>query len=156
MIRHAIIQYFQLFSDPERLALLGEVLEETIRKNFPGCTKLVGLESRGFLMGMAVASRLGVGFVPIRKKGKLPGQVVRQEYTLEYGTDIVEIEKCSLTASDKVVLIDDLIATGGTMKAAVKLIGSTDSSLLGALCLIEIDFLKGKEGIDNFVSLIHV
>jgi adenine phosphoribosyltransferase len=119
---------------------------------------------------MAVASRLGVGFVPIRKKGKLPGEVVRQEYTLEYGTDIVEIEKCSLTASgsysrwsfdelffsDKVVLIDDLIATGGTMKAAVKLIGSTEASLLGALCLIEIDFLKGKEGIDNFVSLIHV
>ena len=101
-------------------------------------------------LGMAVAHRLKVGFVPIRKKGKLPGELYRTEYSLEYGTDCVEIEKSALTPSDHVVIIDDLLATGGTMKAAQKLVGLTPANLLGCLALIEIDALKGSQGIQNF------
>jgi len=146
-----------IFSDPEQMENLADILEVTIKEKFAGCTKLVGLESRGFLMGMAVAHRLKVGFVPIRKKGKLPGKTFRQEYTLEYGTDCVELESASVNKNDKIVIIDDLIATGGTMKAAVKLVEQTGATLLGTFCLIEIDFLEGKKGIDvPFVSLIHV
>ena len=110
-------------------------------------------------LGMAVAHRLKVGFVPIRKKGKLPGATLRQEYTLEYGTDCVELEVAAVAASDSIVIIDDLIATGGTMKAAVELVNQTGAKLIGTFCLIEIDFLDGKKGIPNhvpFVSLIHV
>merc|ERR1711935_803636 len=121
-----------LFNSPRLLTLLGDVLEEAIKTNFPKCTKLVGLESRGFLMGMAVASRLNVGFVPTRKRGKLPGATFCQEYALEYGTDCVELEKNALDAGD------DLIATGGTLGAAESLIAQTEAKLLGSLCLIEI------------------
>ena len=117
---------------------------------------ILGLRLTVFL-GMAVAHKLNVGFVPIRKKGKLPGKVLRQEYTLEYGTDIVEMEVDSVTEGDKIVIIDDLIATGGTMKAAEKLVSQTKGTLLGCFCLIEIDFFNGKKDINApFVSLIHV
>jgi len=105
---------------------------------------------------MAVAPRLKVGFVPIRKRGKLPGDVYRTEYSLEYGTDCIELEKSSLSAKDHVVIIDDLLATGGTMKAAQELINLTPANLIGCLALIEIDALKGAVGIENFLSLIHV
>ena len=104
---------------------------------------------------MAVVHRLKVGFVPIRKKGKLPGNVFKQEYTLEYGTDTVEIEEKSLTKNDSIVIIDDLLATGGTMKAAIKLVEQTEAKLLGTFALIEIDFLNGAKDLENFVSLIH-
>ena len=105
---------------------------------------------------MAVAHRLNVGFVPIRKKGKLPGEVYQTTYSLEYGTDCVELEKTSLDKNDKVVIVDDLLATGGTMKAAQKLIEQTSAQLIGCFALIEIDALKGNDSIQNFVSLIHV
>jgi len=105
---------------------------------------------------MAVAPRLKVGFVPIRKKGKLPGKVFQTSYSLEYGQDTVEIEQCSLAPGDKVVIIDDLLATGGTMKAAIKLISSSPATLIGSFALLEIDALRGSEGIENFVSLIHI
>ena len=105
---------------------------------------------------MAVAHRLNVGFVPIRKKGKLPGEVYQTTYSLEYGTDCVELEKNSLNKNDKVVIVDDLLATGGTMKAAQKLIDQTPAQLIGCFALIEIDALKGNDSIQNFVSLIHV
>ena len=107
------------------------------------------------ILGMVVAPRLKIGFVPIRKRGKLPGELFRTEYALEYGTDCIELEKSALGPSDSVVIIDDLLATGGTMKAAVRLINLTPSKLLGCLALIEIDFLKGAKDIENFVSLIH-
>ena len=85
---------------------------------------------------MAVAHRLNVGFVPIRKKGKLPGEVYQTTYSLEYGTDCVELEKSALAATDKVLIVDDLLATGGTMKAAQRLIGQTPADLIGCFARV--------------------
>ncbi|MGB5092546.1 MAG: adenine phosphoribosyltransferase [Parvibaculum sp.] len=106
---------------------------------------VAGIEARGFILGGAVAHQLGLGFVPVRKKGKLPHLVISEEYALEYGTDTVEIHKDAVSHGDKVLLIDDLIATGGTAAAAVKLIGRAGANVTGASFVIELPELGGRQ-----------
>lgn len=110
-----------------------------------GLTAVVGVESRGFIFGAPLADRLGVGFVPVRKPGKLPADTIQEEYELEYGTDALEIHRDALTASDRVVIIDDLLATGGTLAASVKLVRALGAEVAEVACLIELTFLGGRD-----------
>jgi adenine phosphoribosyltransferase len=106
---------------------------------------VAGIESRGFIIGGILARDLGVGFIPIRKKGKLPGKVITQEYELEYGTDILEIHEDALEKGDKVLLVDDLIATGGSCKAACDLIEKVGGEIVECAFIVDLPDLKGKE-----------
>ncbi|CCG06762.1 adenine phosphoribosyltransferase [Pararhodospirillum photometricum] len=106
---------------------------------------LAGIESRGFLVAAPLALKLGLGFVMVRKKGKLPGKTVRHEYALEYGTDTVEIQEGAIEPGQRVVILDDLLATGGTLNAAADLLTKVGANVVGAACLIELTFLKGRE-----------
>jgi adenine phosphoribosyltransferase len=115
-----------------------------------GITKVVGIESRGFIFGNALALKLGVGFVPIRKPGKLPAETVSESYELEYGTDTIEIHKDALAPGDKVLLHDDLLATGGTIEAAAKLIEKLGAQVCQISFLIELSFLKGRDKISGY------
>lgn len=113
-------------------------------------TKVVGIESRGFIFGAVLASKLGVGFVPIRKPGKLPAETLEESYSLEYGTDKIEIHKDALSAGDKVLLHDDLLATGGTMEAACKLVEKLGAEVVQISFLIELTFLNGREKLRKY------
>lgn len=106
---------------------------------------IAGIESRGFIIGTALALNLGVGFIPIRKPGKLPYKTVRKEYSLEYGKDAVEIHTDAVKKGQRVLLVDDVIATGGTAKAAAELIRDLGADLAGIAFLVELSFLKGAE-----------
>jgi len=110
--------------------------------------KIVGIDARGFVFGSAVAYELGVGFVPIRKRGKLPYRTEIAKYSLEYGEAEVEMHTDALTAGERVVLIDDLLATGGTSSAAVMLIQKAGGQLLEAQFLIELEFLEGRKQLE--------
>lgn len=111
--------------------------------------KIVGIDARGFIFGAAVAHELGIGFVPIRKKGKLPWQTHAVSYKLEYGEGEVEVHKDAVAAGDKVLMVDDLLATGGTAGAAIHLLQNLEADLIGASFLIELGFLKGRENLDG-------
>ena len=106
--------------------------------------KVVGVESRGFILGGALADRLGAGFVPVRKPGKLPAKTLRQEYALEYGTDAIELHADAITRGERVLMHDDLLATGGTMAAACRLVESLGGEIVGLSFLIELLFLNGR------------
>ena len=113
-------------------------------------TKVVGIESRGFLFGMMLAEKLGVGFVPIRKPGKLPAETESVEYELEYGTDKIEIHKDAINQGDKILLHDDLLATGGTAEAACKLIEKLGGEVVQVSFIVELSFLNGREHIKKY------
>ena len=106
--------------------------------------KVVGIDARGFIFASAVADRLGVGFVPVRKKGKLPWKTRQTAYALEYGEAIVELHEDAVKPGESVLLVDDLLATGGTAGAAVKLLDELGANLLGISVLIELSFLQGR------------
>ena len=107
-------------------------------------TAIVGIESRGFIFGAPLAARLGVGFVPVRKEGKLPHAAHAEEYTLEYDASTLEIHRDALSAADRVLVVDDLLATGGTARAAARLIAMTGASVAGLAFLIELGELDGR------------
>ncbi|MCK5944820.1 MAG: adenine phosphoribosyltransferase [Planctomycetes bacterium] len=107
--------------------------------------KVAAIESRGFLFGVPLAMKLGVGFVPIRKPGKLPWRTNRVEYVLEYGTDAVEIHEDAVQQGERVLLVDDLLATGGTMAAAVQLVEACGGTVAACAFVIELAFLKGRQ-----------
>ena len=109
---------------------------------------LAGIESRGFLVAAPLALKLGLGFVMVRKKGKLPGTVVPHEYSLEYGTDTIEIQHDAVEPGQRVVILDDLLATGGTLAAATKLFRGVGADVVGTACIIELTFLKGRDKLD--------
>ncbi len=109
---------------------------------------LAGIESRGFLVAAPLALKLGCGFIMVRKAGKLPGPTVPYTYQLEYGTDTVEVQADAVAPGQRVVIIDDLLATGGTMLAASELLRQVGADVRGAACLIELTFLKGRDKID--------
>ena len=106
--------------------------------------KVAGIEARGFILGAPLAYMLGVGFVPIRKKGKLPAETVSQEYSLEYGTDVIEIHKDAITEGDRVLLVDDLIATGGTAEAAIALIQVLGGEIVECSFVVDLPELGGR------------
>ncbi len=109
---------------------------------------LAGIESRGFLVAAPLALKLSCGFVMLRKKGKLPGKTVSHEYDLEYGTDTIEIQQDAITPGQRVVVVDDLLATGGTMAASIKLLRKIGAEVTGAAFIIELNFLKGRSKLD--------
>ena len=107
--------------------------------------QVVGIESRGFILGAAIAATLGCGFVPIRKPGKLPAATYQESYHLEYGTDSLEIHQDACGQNQRVLIVDDVLATGGTARAAIDLVKKTGAKLIGAAFLIELDLLKGRD-----------
>ena len=131
-----------LFKDPDILRELSDILREMYQDK--GITKVVGIESRGFIMGPLMASQLNAGFVPIRKPGKLPAAVYEESYQKEYGTDAIQIHRDAISADDIVLLHDDLLATGGTMAAAVRLIRKFNPVNIYVNFLIELEDLKGR------------
>lgn len=113
-------------------------------------TKVAGIESRGFILGGLLAQKLHAGFVPIRKPGKLPAETISESYSLEYGTDSIEIHKDAIQKDDKVLLHDDLLATGGTMEAACKLVERLGGEVVQISFLIELTFLNGREKLKKY------
>jgi adenine phosphoribosyltransferase len=112
--------------------------------------KIVGIESRGFIFGAAIAHKWRIGFVPVRKAGKLPAETIREEYELEYGTDSLEIHKDAISAGENVLLIDDLLATGGTAAATTRLIQQLGANIAGIVFLIELTFLNGRDKLADY------
>ncbi len=111
---------------------------------------IIGPESRGFIFGAPVAYALNKGFVPIRKKGKLPYKTISVEYQLEYGTDVLEIHQDAIRPGQKVVIIDDLLATGGTMESNIRLVEKLGGEVAGLVFFIELEFLKGRERLEGY------
>lgn len=145
-----------LFKDITPLLLSPEALKQSIEAlaqpyRHSGITAVAGIESRGFIFGACVAQLLGCGFVPIRKPGKLPWTTRRNEYVLEYGTDALEIHDDALTGADRVIVVDDVLATGGTAAAAAGLVRALGASLVGVATVMELTFLEPRkklQGID--------
>lgn len=111
---------------------------------------VIGTESRGFIFGAPIAYQMGKGFVPIRKKGKLPYKTVKEEYQLEYGTDVIEIHEDAVKPGQKVLVVDDLLATGGTTEANVRLIKKLGGEIAGIVYLIELEFLNGRDRLKGY------
>lgn len=118
--------------------------------------KVVGLEARGFILGGAIAHQLSVGFVPIRKKGKLPGAVISEEYTLEYGEAIVEIHDDAIQPGEKILVVDDLLATGGTAAAGIKLIERLGGEIISCAFIIDLPDLGGRKLLENLGMDVHI
>jgi adenine phosphoribosyltransferase len=134
-----------LLAHPEAWRATVERLAEAVRPQRPDL--LVGIESRGFLVAAPLAYALGSGFAMVRKKGKLPGKTVRFTYDLEYGSDTIEIQEDAISPGQRVIVVDDLIATGGTTEAAIKLVTQQGGAVVGAACIIELSFLNGRSRI---------
>ena len=117
--------------------------------------KVIGLEARGFILGGAIAHQLSKGFVPIRKKGKLPGKVISQGYQLEYGEAVVEVHDDAIDAGEKILLVDDLLATGGTAKAGIRLIERLGGEIIGCAFIIDLPDLGGRKRIEALGMDVH-
>lgn len=132
-----------LLKDVPRFKFVIEALTEKCRQLKPDY--IAGIEARGFLLGPTIAYELGIGFVPIRKPGKLPYKVQKLEYALEYGTDCVEVHADAVEAGQRVVVIDDLLATGGTADAARRLMAAVGGEVVGIGFIVELEFLSGRK-----------
>jgi adenine phosphoribosyltransferase len=144
-----------LFRDITTLLKNGEALKFATEEMKKQCSSrkidvVVGIESRGFILGGIIARELGVGFVPVRKKGKLPREVVRAEYELEYGKDHIEMHKDGILSGQNVMIIDDLLATGGTAEAAVRLVESLGGKVVGLGFVMELSYLNGREKLKKY------
>lgn len=139
-----------LLGDAASLVMTLDLLTSPWRDQ--GITVVAGIEARGFLLAPMVAERLGVGMVPLRKPGKLPWRTVAETYELEYGTDTLEVHEDAVTSSDRVLLIDDVLATGGTAGAAVRLLRRVGAEIVGCAFVIELGFLAGRGGLDTAVT----
>ena len=144
-----------LLSDPAGLRYSIDTLASKIEDWQP--EYIVGMESRGFIFGAALAYKLGIGFIPIRKPGKLPAAVWSVEYALEYGTDKLEIHQDAAPPGSRISIVDDLIATGGTAAATAKLVREIGGDLVGCAFLIELDALDGRSHLPDvpIISLVH-
>ncbi len=131
-----------LLAHPRAWQRTVEELAAAIRPQRPDL--LIGIESRGFLVAAPLAYALGSGFAMVRKMGKLPGRTVRYSYELEYGTDTIEVQEDAISPGQRVVIVDDLVATGGTMQAAIDLVRQRGGTVAGAACIIELAFLNGR------------
>jgi adenine phosphoribosyltransferase len=143
-----------LLADPGGLELAVELMARPFRDKQIGM--VVAAESRGFIFGTAIARELSTGFVPVRKPGKLPAAVRRHDYDLEYGTDALEIHADALSPGDKVLIVDDLLATGGTIAACCKLVRDLGANVRGVTILIELAALEGRQRLagENVVSVL--
>ncbi|MDQ7815943.1 MAG: adenine phosphoribosyltransferase [Melioribacteraceae bacterium] len=137
-----------LLKNPEALSLAAEELYKLAKNK--KITKVAGIESRGFILGGLLAQKLNAGFVPIRKPDKLPAETLSESYSLEYGTDSIEIHKDAIESGDIVLLHDDLLATGGTMEAAIKLIEKLGGKVAQISFLIELNFLNGRDKLKSY------
>ncbi|MFJ3305547.1 adenine phosphoribosyltransferase [Streptomyces sp. NPDC086549] len=135
-----------LLADPAAFTALTDALAEIAANT--RATKVVGLEARGFILGAPVAVRAGLGFIPVRKAGKLPGATLRQAYDLEYGSAEIEVHAEDLTSGDRVLIVDDVLATGGTAEAAIQLIHRAGAEVAGAAVLMELGFLDGRSRLE--------
>lgn len=137
-----------LLGHPE---VFSEVIDElAIAVSGYQIDKVAGIESRGFIFGTPLALKLGVGFIPIRKPGKLPADTIREEYTLEYGTNAIEMHSDALKPGDRVLVVDDLLATGGTACAAAKLIERGGGKVAAMAFVIELAFLEGRKKLEGY------
>jgi adenine phosphoribosyltransferase len=137
-----------LLRDPAGLALAVEFLAQPYRNQ--RVDLVAGAESRGFIFGTAVATALSVGFVPIRKPGRLPAETRSEEYALEYGTDTLEVHVDAITKGQRVLMVDDLLATGGTMAACCRLVEGLGGEIVGVAVLIELEFLRGRAQLERY------
>ena len=144
-----------LLRDPRGLAEVLDGLEKSV--NGEKIHRVAGIEARGFIFAPAVAQALGAGFIPIRKPNKLPAETESTEYALEYGTDKVEIHRDAVEPGENVLILDDLLATGGTAAAAAQLVEKVGGRVVGLRFVIELDFLKGREKLARYDvnSLLH-
>jgi len=142
-----------LIKNPEGLKLTIDILYEIFKDK--KIDYVAGIESRGFIFGMPLAYKLGCGFVPVRKPNKLPCEVISEEYDLEYGKDKIEIHKDSLKKGDRVLIVDDLLATGGTAAAAAKLISKL-ADVVGIAFAIELTDLKGREKLPKNIEIVSL
>jgi adenine phosphoribosyltransferase len=147
-----------LLAHPQGLTkIIQDFQTKFIELNIGAIDCVIGIESRGFILGAPLAMALGCSFVPVRKPKKLPSAVFRVEYALEYGTDTLEIHQDAIATGQKVIIIDDVIATGGTAVAAAKLVAQTGAELIGYGFLIELDFLDGRKALPEvpIISLVN-
>ncbi|MCL6735507.1 adenine phosphoribosyltransferase [Streptomyces neyagawaensis] len=136
-----------LLADPAAFTALTDALAEVTVRH--GATKIVGLEARGFILGAPAAVRAGVGFIPVRKAGKLPGATLSQAYELEYGSAEIEVHAEDLVVGDRVMVIDDVLATGGTAEASLQLIRRAGADVAGVAVLMELAFLAGRQRLES-------
>ncbi|KAI9795810.1 MAG: adenine phosphoribosyltransferase [Sarcosagium campestre] len=140
-----------IFSDPSAHAALLRALDLLIASKFTSTDRpdvIVGLESRGFLFGPSLALKLGVAFVPVRKKGKLPGLTLTESFRKEYGVDFFQIQQGAIKPGQRVLIVDDIIATGGSAAAAGSLVTQSSGIVAGYVFMLELDFLKGREKLE--------
>ncbi|MFK7758755.1 MAG: adenine phosphoribosyltransferase [Phycisphaerales bacterium] len=137
-----------LLADPGALALAVELMANPYRGK--EVDLVIGAESRGFIFGIAIAQALSAGFVPVRKPGKLPRAVHRAQYDLEYGSDTLEIHQDAISKGAKVIMVDDLLATGGTMEACCGMVGEMGAEIVGITVLIELAFLSGSKRLTKY------
>jgi adenine phosphoribosyltransferase len=150
------------FIDVTTLLKDGNAFRESIRKlldpfRSERIDRVVGVESRGFIFGAAAAYELGCGFVPVRKPGKLPAETYSESYELEYGVDTLEIHRDAIEPGQRVLVVDDLLATGGTAEAVLKMLGKFDCTVVGIAFLVELDFLNGRAKLEGapLHTLVH-
>ena len=142
-----------LFSDPRGFRMaVDQMLHPYAGEQID---KVVGLEARGFILGGAIGHQLGTGFVPIRKKGKLPGATISQEYTLEYGAEVVEVHDDAIQAGERILLVDDLLATGGTAEAGIKLVERLGGEIVGCAFIVNLPDLGGSEKLKSMGMDVH-
>ncbi|MBQ5625995.1 MAG: adenine phosphoribosyltransferase [Paludibacteraceae bacterium] len=140
-----------VFDKPECLRWMRDEIVNLYRAY--GITKVVGIESRGFILAPAVAMELGAGFVPVRKPGKLPAETIEVSYAKEYGTDTIQMHKDALNENDVVLLHDDLLATGGSMAAALELVRKFNVKKVYINFIVELEFLEGRKALGNDVEV---
>lgn len=140
-----------LLADPAAFKFTIDQMTDFARQQ--GAKGIAGIESRGFIFGSIIAYKLGIKFIPVRKKGKLPYKVISEKYELEYGTAEIEIHEDALNKREKVLIVDDLLATGGTMKATCNLVEKLGAEVCGTAFVINLAFLNGMEKIKNYKTL---
>ena len=142
-----------LFSDPRGFRMcIDQMLHPYAGEPID---KIVGLEARGFILGGAIAHQLGAGFVPIRKQGKLPGKTLSQDYKLEYGEAIVEIHDDAISAGERILIVDDLLATGGTAEAGIKLVERLGGDIVGFAFIVDLPELGGRAKLETMGMDVH-
>lgn len=143
-----------VLKDKEGFKAIVDFMKDKFKNS--GTDYVAGVESRGFIFGAALASELGAGFIPIRKPGKLPGEVISQSYDLEYGTDTIQMHKDAVEKGSKVLLVDDLLATGGTAAAACSLLDKAGANVVAAAFVIELASLNGRTKIPSNVDVVSM